>query len=388
MPDHPRAARDDGRPGGPVRRGPDGSWQLSSYGDVRALLRSTDTRQAGFGIEHADTLPKKMKPPVLWRDGPEHREHRRRTARFFTERRVESSYRELMRRSVDVELARLRSAGSADLSRLSFAAAVAVVGEVIGLTAGRPGMARRLERFFTDPRPGGGRLRAGLVRANSLVSLGSFYLLDVRPAIRARRRDPQDDLVTHLVQEGASDGDIFGECMTFAAAGMLTTREFITVAAWYLFRDDALRARWRAGDRSEREAILHELLRLEPVVSALHRTAAAELTLPDGTTIPAGDRVDAMLVSANLDRSVVGGSAAEICPGRVLPSTAGLAFGDGPHKCPGAHVAIQESEIFLSALFELPGVRMSRTPDVRFRAEIEAYELSGLIVSVDRGRGS
>ena len=383
MPDHPRAARDGGRPGCPVRRGPDGSWQVSSYEDVRAVLRSTETRQAGFGIEHADTLPKKMKPPVLWRDGLEHREHRRRTARFFTERRVETHYRSLMQRSVDVQLARLREKGSADLARLSFAAAVAVVGKVIGL-AGRPGMARRLERFFTDPRPGGGRVRAGLVRANSLLSLGSFYLLDVRPAIRARRRDPHDDLVTHLVQEGATHGDVFGECMTFAAAGMITTREFVTLAAWYLFRDEALRARWSAADRDGREAILHELLRLEPVVSALHRTAAAEVTLPDGTTIPAGDRVDALLVSANLDPAVVGAAPEQVCPGRELPSTAGLAFGDGPHKCPGSHVAIQESEIFLSALFELPGVRMSRAPDVRFRSEIEAYELSGLIVSVDR----
>jgi cytochrome P450 len=304
----PRAARDDGRPGCPVRQGPDGSWQLSSYGDVRAALRSTDTRQAGFAIEYEHTLPKKMTPPVLWRDGPEHREHRRRTARYFTERRVETSYRELMRRSAETQLATLRRKGSADLAELSFAAAVAVVGEVIGLTAGRPGMARRLERFFTDPRPGGGRVRAALVRANSLLSLGSFYLLDVRPAIRARRRAPQDDLVSHLVSEGASAADVFGECMTFAAAGMITTREFITIAAWYLFRDDALRTRWAAADRAGREAILHELLRLEPVVSALHRTTTAEVALP--------------------------------------------------------------------------GVRMSRGPDVRFRPEIEAYELTGLVVSV------
>ena len=184
------------------------------------------------------------------------------------------------------------------------------------------------------------------------------------------------------MQEGASDGDIFGECMTFAAAGMITTREFITLAAWYLFSDESLRARGRAGDRAGREAILHELLRLEPVVSALHRTAAAELTLPDGSSIPPGARVDAMLVSANLDPAGVGGCPADIRPGRELPSAAGLAFGDGPHKCPGSHVAIQESEIFLSALLDLPGVRMSRAPDVRFRPEIEAYELSGLVVSV------
>ena len=36
----PRAARDAGDPACPVRRAPDGSWQLSGHDDVRALLRS------------------------------------------------------------------------------------------------------------------------------------------------------------------------------------------------------------------------------------------------------------------------------------------------------------------------------------------------------------
>jgi cytochrome P450 len=376
-----RAARDDGAPGCPVRTGPDGSWQVSQYDAVRAVLRSTDTRQAGFAIEYEDTLPKRMKPPVLWRDGPEHREHRRRTARFFTERRVEGHYRDIMRTSAEKQVARLRARGSADLASMSFAAAVEVVGKVIGLP-GRPGMARRLERFFTDPRAKAtqSKLAAAWAGANSLVTLGGFYLLDVRPAIRSRRRAPQDDLVSHLVGEGARNGDVFGECMTFAAAGMITTREFITLAAWYLFSDDDLRDRWTAGDRAGREAILHELLRLEPVVSALHRVTTADVPLPDGTVLPAGARVDAMLVSANRDPAVAGDDAGAVRPGRPVGS--GLAFGDGPHKCPGAHVAVQESEIFLSTLFAVPGLRMVGPPAVRFRKEIEAYELTGLRVAV------
>ena len=113
--------------------------------------------------------------------------------------------------------------------------------------------------------------------------------------------------------------------------------------------------------------MLHELLRREPVVSALHRVTTEEVPLPSGGTVPAGARVAAMLVAANRDGAVDG---------------SGLAFGDGPHRCPGSHVAIQESEIFLSTLFALPGLRMVREPTVGFRPEIEAYELSGLVVSV------
>lgn len=279
------------------------------------------------------------------------------------------------------QVERLRRAGRADLASLSFAAAVEVVGQVIGLP-GRPGMARRLERFFTDPRAKGtdSRVRAGLASANSLLSLGAFYVLDVRPAIRARRRAPQDDLVSHLLAEGAGNGAVFAECLTYAAAGMITTREFIVVAAWHLFDDDGLPERWTAGDRAAREAILRELVRLEPVVGTLHRVATADVPLPDGTVVPAGARVEALVVSANGDQDAVGPQPGDVCPGREVGS--GLAFGDGPHRCPGSHLAVQETEIFLGALFAVPGLRMERPPRVGFRAEIEAYELSGLVVVV------
>ncbi|MGW3571990.1 cytochrome P450, partial [Streptomyces sp. NPDC000941] len=59
---------------------------------------------------------------------------------------------------------------------------------------------------------------------------------------------------------------------------------------------------------------------------------------------------------------------------------AGLAFGDGPHKCPGAHIAILETDIFLSRLFALPGIRMAAPPGVGFKDEIAGYELRGCIV--------
>jgi hypothetical protein len=74
--------------GCPVRRGRDGVWQVRGYPAGRAVLRSTGTVQAGLGIETVEKLPSKIRRPVLYRDGPEHREHRRQTAQYFTPRRV------------------------------------------------------------------------------------------------------------------------------------------------------------------------------------------------------------------------------------------------------------------------------------------------------------
>ncbi len=377
--------------GCPVHVDAAGVWHVEGFAAARSVLRSTHTRQAGFGADNARQVLKKMRPPVLYRDGAEHREHRRQTAKYFTPRKVHESYRELMHQYADEQLERLRRKGRADLSDLSFALAVAVAGEVVGLTPARRGMARRLERFFTEhkARPG---LRSPAAIYRLLYqngALAAFYLRDVRPAINLRRRERRDDLISHLLDEGCNNAEVLGECVTFAAAGMITTREFITVAAWHLFTDEELRAGYVDGDEATRLAILREILRLEPVVASLARWTTAEMTVPDpsGTVrIPAGARVDVMLGQANLDPATVGPRAGEVCPARPLPegvAESGLSFGDGPHRCPGAHIAIQETEIFLTKLFALPGLRMVREPDTRIRAEIQSYELVGLILAVD-----
>lgn len=45
-----------GRPGCPVRRGADGTWEVRGYAAAREVLRATDTVQAGLGIETVEKL--------------------------------------------------------------------------------------------------------------------------------------------------------------------------------------------------------------------------------------------------------------------------------------------------------------------------------------------
>jgi len=380
---HRKVPRGELAPGCPVHADADGVWHVQDFSTARALLRSTETRQAGFGVEHAAKLDGRMRMPVLYRDGPEHREHRRQTAKYFTPRRVDTAYRSLMERLADEQCAVLRTRGEADLSQLSFALAVAVAGEVIGLTESGPGMARRLDRFFEE-RAAPNRLVARWKELRSNANMAAFYWFDVRPAIRARRAERRDDLISHLLGEGCTNGEILGECVTFAAAGMVTTREFITLVAWHLFTDDDLRAAYVSGEEKERVAILHEILRLEPVVANLARWAAADIEVP-GAVIPAGARVDIGVAAANLDPGAVGPDGGQVCPARELADGVGdaaLSFGDGPHRCPGAYIAIQETDIFLSKLFALPGLRMVAPPKVGIRAEIASYELTKLRLAV------
>ncbi len=178
--------------------------------------------------------------------------------------------------------------------------------------------------------------------------------------------------------------------MTYAAAGMATTREFISVAAWHLLEQPALRARFMGGTEAERHAILHELLRLEPVVSHLYRRTTADLEIESNDTtitIPAGELVDLHIYAANTDSSVVAQDRLLICPGRSINADragpALMSFGDGHHRCPGAPIAIQETDIFLQRLLALDTLRIERKPSVSWEDLTAAYEIRDFIIAVD-----
>src|SRR5258705_13901565 len=113
-----KVGRGELAPGCPAHAGADDVWKVQDFAGARAVLRNTDTRQAGFGIEQAARLDGKMRMPVLYRDGPEHREHRRQTAKYFTPKRVDTAYRELMDRLAEQQCDLLRQRGEADLSQL------------------------------------------------------------------------------------------------------------------------------------------------------------------------------------------------------------------------------------------------------------------------------
>ena len=175
------------------------------------------------------------------------------------------------------------------------------------------------------------------------------------------------------------------ECVTYAAAGMVTTREFIAMAAWHLLGDDALKKNYLSADDAGRQDILQELLRLEPVVGHLYRRAVRDISLAvDGqqVTIPAGSLIDLDLRAANANTETVGEKPLSVCPARPLERSVGAAvmsFGDGHHRCPGAYIALQESDIFLQRLLRLP-LEVVTPPTLSWNDLVEGYDLRGFIV--------
>ena len=192
-------------------------------------------------------------------------------------------------------------------------------------------------------------------------------------------------MISQLLGQGFSDTEILTECLTYGAAGMVTTREFITMGAWHLLDEPALLARYRAADTANRVLLLQEVLRLEPVVGHLQRRAEQPLTLSTAAgevRIEAGALIDLDVRAINAEAVTVGDHPYGLCPGRELPAAvppALMSFGDGHHRCPGAPIAMMESEVFLSALFARD-VSAAGPPRVSWNPISSGYDLDAFWV--------
>ncbi len=369
----------------------DGVWHIRGFEEARAVLRIEETRQAGFKAELIDQMSLKMTPPVLYQDGEAHLEQRKLIARFFTPKTTSRNYRQMMEQFSNQLIDQLTASKQADLSLMSMKLAVQVASQVVGLTNSLlPGMDRRLNSFFS-----GGDLELkwtpsslfSFVRRN--FNLLQFFYLDVKPAIRARRQQPGEDVISHLLAQGRTDPEILTEAVTYGAAGMVTTREFICVAAWHMLEQPELRSHYLSATEDERHALLQEVLRLEPVVSHLMRRATQDIQLTSQgkqIVIPAGSLIDVHIATANLDEQVVGDHAKSICPARPLnasrTTSALLSFGDGSHRCPGAYIAIQETDIFLQRLLAVKGLRIVRPPTLSWGEVSLGYEFRNFQIAL------
>ncbi len=375
----------------PIEKDADGTWHIRDYDLAKIILRGDGTQQAGFKAELLGSLPTAARRPILYQEGPEHLEQRKQTAKFFTPKAV-SAYKPIMAQVAQQMVEQLERDKRADLRQLSLGMAMRVVAEVVGLTnSSKPGIEKRLDTFLGDAGDyGRWHPKRILYLVKTRISVLRFFQLDVKPAIEARKREPKDDLISYLISQNYKDWEIFTECVTYGAAGMVTTREFIGLALWHLMSQPPVRARYLVAGEEERHAILHEVLRLEPIVTQLKRRMTEDVTVTHNgqpITLRTGEWVQIDVQAVNADESVVGAGPLALCPVRelhkpvVMPSV--LGFGDGHHRCPGAYVALQETDVLLQRLLKLNGLRIEREPDVRWSTTASGYELHNFIIAIE-----
>lgn len=166
-----------------------------------------------------------------------------------------------------------------------------------------------------------------------------------------RRRamaEPPDDVITRFLDtdvdgEYLSDDAIRTQVLLLIVAGNETTRNLIGNLFHTLATDPALYARVRA-DRSLVPIVVEESLRHDSPVQVLARAVLSDTAI-QGCPVGPGDRVVFGLASANRDEAVHQDPDA-FRVDRPKPRDH-LAFGAGPHVCPGASLARMEGIVAL-----------------------------------------
>ncbi len=171
--------------------------------------------------------------------------------------------------------------------------------------------------------------------------------------IAERRADPRDDFVTRLL-ESEIDGRVLTDVeartqlVFLFISGNETTRHLIANLLWTVANDPALFERLRT-EPDLVPAAVEESLRHDPPIRFLLRNCTQHREL-HGEQLGPGDKVAFGLLSANRDETVFDDPHAFRLD---RPDPRGhLAFGGGPHVCPGASLARLEGRVALRVFLD------------------------------------
>lgn len=378
-----------------LKNGEGKRFDTASQELARAALKCPHAKQAGFFAELATENNKLItKQPVLYGHGEAHRELRRAGARFFTPAAIDGLTPDIERIARSLA-AKLKAPQGVLIDELALELAGGVALELAGLDIRRKGIVKRLMLAATqsgDSDPDlwdeGTTGKGGEVLA--MAKIMPLWLVDVMPALRKARRHISQggearNLIEQLAERGYNGMEVLMEVLTYASAGIVTTREFIGMCAWWMLGEQQLRTEFVTRDLAGREELLLEMLMQRPVVGHLYRRIDRSQGEVDVGTCPmhGGDVVAINIRQANQDAAKQAGGPApeEVHPGRPMPKgigKAGLSFGDGPHRCPGGPLAIREAAIMLGLIMSEPKLEALSTPTFQRDETIKGYEVRDL----------
>jgi cytochrome P450 len=365
---------------------PDGSYLIRGYEEARRLMLSNQVTQAGFNAEETLKSDAEFTKILIMLDGEEHNVRRKDAARFFTPKTIHDHYGPIMEGAVDTVIEKFRREGRAELNHLTAEMATMVVARIMGLNDADPGLTGRLQGMMNQY-AGPFTLHPVIMFkwSKRMLDLFNLHLRDVLPVVRARRKQPTNDMISHMLQRGRSAFGILAETLMYGVAGIATTQEFLIVCVRELMQNPDMRAAMLNGDREARHHLLNEILRVHPVVLYLYRRAQADLSVDSEgqtITIPKGSLIVFDTKAINSDPRVYGENGHEIQIGREKPADipwSALAFGTGIHRCVGEFLAIEESDLFLQRFLRL-NLEVERWPDVEYNPTTTTYKFSGFII--------
>ncbi|MFB7586820.1 cytochrome P450 [Streptomyces sp. NPDC056169] len=340
-------------------------WSVTHHAEARKLL--TDPRLVKdidvWGAWQRGEIP--MDWPLiglanpgksmLTVDGEEHRRLRTLVAQALTARRVErlrAGIEALTTESLD-RLAERPAGEVVDLkAEFAYPLPMNVVSELMGVDkADHPKMKALFDKFFSTQTP-------PEEVPQMMADLGALF----SGIVAARTEQPGDDLTSALI-EAAEGGDrlsteeITNTLQLMVAAGHETTISLIVNAVVALETHPEQRALVLKGEVPW-ENVIEETLRWStPTSHVLIRFASEDIEVGD-RVLPKGDALIVSFGAIGRDEAQHGTTAGAFDVTRT--PNRHIAFGHGPHVCPGAALSRLEASVALPALYaRFPELRLA-----------------------------
>jgi len=314
-------------------------WMVTGFDAATSVLSDAATFSSGGAVRPGPDLF--GAPVMLFSDPPVHTRLRATVVRAFTPRSIAALQPRIARLAQELVD---RPSSWEVVSGLSTPLPVMVIADMLGVPS------RDHEQFK--------RWSDDLVAVNTLVDTSGAeaawkgaqelrsYMAD---AVRRRRADPGDDLISRLIAANADgsidDDELLAACVLLMVAGNETTTNLISNAVLALARRPDLVAALR-DDPSRITPLIEEILRWDPPVHATVR-AVVQPAMLENVTLSPGEMVMVLLAAANRDPRRFE-APTELRPGR--PDGGHVAFGHGIHFCLGATVARLEATAAIGAL--------------------------------------
>lgn len=338
-------------------------WLVTRYADALAVLRDDTAFSLEHGYQdryangHVDELAAIMEEhgggfirDIIACDPPAHTRLRRLTEKAFTAHRVKELEPRIRQIAVDL-VEEMAARGHGDgMKDLAAPFTAHVICEQLGLDYAEVGV-EKIASWTTALLAQIGRMQTReemIANAAVMCDLQNTVIHHIRDRQENRREDMISDLVHARLDDAENPVLTFAEQVScvraFLIAGNDTTAAAITNLLMVLASQPGLADELlpHVDDDRTMTRFVEEILRIEPPVHGLYRTAMRDVDV-GGATIPAGAQVCIMYASANDDE-------AQFADPRRLdwrrPNAANhLSFGAGIHRCIGAALARMEIKV-------------------------------------------
>ncbi|WP_339269084.1 cytochrome P450 [Paenibacillus sp. FSL K6-1330] len=326
-----------------------GGWNVYKYVDVKAVFTNYEL----FSSQGSSSSDDPIESSILRQDPPKHRQLRKLVSHAFTPRIIESLAPKIQEITTSL-LDEAEKKGKMDIvADLASPLPITVIAEMLGVS-----MEDR-ERFKAWSDALVGNNEDAYYQCQREMS---EYFSEIA---ENRRRHPQDDLITKLVEaridnEHLTDLEIIGFCILLLVAGNETTTNLISSAVLAFDSLPEVRAEV-LGDSTMLPGAIEEVFRYFSPVQLMFRSVKQDTVLR-GQELKQGQFVYIWMASANHDEDVFEQPDVFNIHRNLNPH---LGLGSGIHYCMGSQLARMESRIALQTLLDrYPEFRRDRSVEL------------------------